>query len=166
MTKKLIVCSLMLLGLAFGHGRAQAAGPSPADAVDAFHKALRVGDAKAVLALLAPEIVIFEQGFFEPSRDAYAETHMRDDMDFARATKREVLSREAITSGDAAWVQSRTRTTGKFGDNAVDLTGAETMVLRRQADGWKIVHIHWSAHNTAPQASAAPVKPEKPGSKK
>jgi hypothetical protein len=101
-----------------------------------------------------------EQGFSETSRDTYATGHLAEDIEFARATRREVLSREAVTSGDSAWVQTLTRTRGKFSDKAVDVTGAETVILRREAEAWKILHIHWSAHNTpaAPVAEAAPAK--------
>jgi hypothetical protein len=37
------------------------------------------------------------------------------------------------------------RTTGRFNDRAVDRLTAETMVLTRGTDGWRIRHIHWSS---------------------
>jgi ketosteroid isomerase-like protein len=66
-------------------------------------------------------------------------------MEFAQATKEEVVAREAGVSGDAAWVLTRSRTTGTFREKKIDLRGTETMLLRKSADGWRIVHIHWSS---------------------
>ena len=142
---KQVAAMLLLVGLSLD---AHAAALGPAATVDAFHLALRAQDGKAALALLGPEAVVFEQGFYEASRDDYEKTSLADDLKFAATTTREVQSREAVVSGDVAWVQSLTHTRGKFGENPVDLSGAETVILRRAGDAWKIVHIHWSAHDT------------------
>ena len=152
---KQVAAVLLLLGMSLG---AHAATLGPAATVDAFHLALHAQDGKAAVALLAPEAVVFEQGFYEASRDDYEKSSLADDMKFAATTTREVQSREAIVNGDVAWVQSLTRTRGKFGESAVDLSGAETMILRRSGDAWKIVHIHWSAHDTVLRPPAAPEK--------
>lgn len=151
-----------LAGILLGAGAtAQAAAPGPADTVDAFHQAMRGGRVDAVTRLMLPEAVIFEQGFFEASRDDYARRHLGDDMTFAAATRCEVLSRESIGSGEVAWVITRSRTRGAIGGHSVDLTGAETMLLRRTPEGWRIVHIHWSAHSTP--VEPPPAADEKPG---
>lgn len=116
-----------------------------ADAVDAFHRALQRGDTAAALSLLAPDLVVFESGTPELSRDEYRSHHLSADMAFEMATRREVVTRRSGEDGTVAWVLSQTRTTGSFRGREVDRAGVETMLLRRTSDGWRIVHIHWSS---------------------
>ena len=97
----------------------EAARPAIA-VVDAFHAALGSGDAEAVLALPA-------------------------DMAFTAATTAEVTRRAAWVEGDVAWVLTEGRTTGAFNGRPVDRLTAETMILNRDGDVWRIRHIHWSS---------------------
>jgi hypothetical protein len=54
--------------------------------------------------------------------------------------------RTARIEGNLAWVASLSEFEfGKEGQIAF-IDSAETMVLRRDPEGWKIVHIHWSSH--------------------
>lgn len=122
----------------------EAAAPAVA-AVDAFHAALGSGDAAAVLALLAEDVVVLEEGGAERSRDEYAGHHLPADMTFAAATTAETTRRAAWVQGDVAWVLTEGRTTGAFNDRPVDRLTAETMVLHRDGDAWRIRHIHWSS---------------------
>lgn len=125
---------------------AAAEGPrGPKEVVAAFHDALSGGDRAKVTELLASGVIIFESGGAELSREEYASHHLGADMEFAKATKVEVVDRQAGEAGDAAWVLTRSRTTGTFKDRPVDLRGTETMLLRKTPDGWRIVHIHWSS---------------------
>ncbi|NGY05358.1 YybH family protein [Solimonas terrae] len=114
--------------------------------VGAFHADLRDNWRQGVLDLLAPDVAIFEQGFTESSRDAYADGHLDGDLAFAQATKYDVVHRESYASGDTAWVITQARTTGSFADQKVDIDNTETMILKRREGHWQIVHIHWSAH--------------------
>jgi ketosteroid isomerase-like protein len=119
---------------------------SAAAAVDAFHAALAAGDREGALARLAPEVVIFEGGGAEMSREEYAGHHLGGDMEFVRAVKTEVTDRQRHTEGDVAWVLTRTHTSGRVRDRDIDVDGVETMVLRRSGEQWRIVHVHWSSH--------------------
>ena len=119
---------------------------SAAAAVDAFHAALAAGDREGALAALDSEVVIFEGGGAEMSREEYAGHHLGGDMEFVRAVKTEVTDRQRHTEGDVAWVLTRSHTAGRFRDRDIDVDGVETMVLRRTGDQWRIVHIHWSSH--------------------
>ena len=120
----------------------------PAEVVAAFHDALSRGDRASAIELLGPDVVIFESGAAERSRKEYASHHLGADMEFAKATRREVVNREVGEAEDAAWVLTRSRTSGTFRDRPVDLRGTETMLLRKTLDGWRIVHIHWSSAKT------------------
>lgn len=130
-----------------------AAAATPAETVDAFHKALRTGDGRGALAYLARDVTVFEQGFAESSQEAYASTQLEDAAGFARQTERRVLRRESGQDAQSAWVLSMTLTTGQFGERALALEGTETVLLRREGEGWKIAHIHWSAHPRADGAA-------------
>ncbi len=101
--------------------------------------------AAAVAGLLAADVVIFESGGAELSREEYAAHHLGADMEFAKTTKVEVVDRRSGEAGDAAWVLTRSRTTGTFREQKIDLNGTETIVLRKTPQGWRIVHIHWSS---------------------
>jgi ketosteroid isomerase-like protein len=128
----------------------QAAAPdTPVAAVENFHGALAAGDRERALAWLDPEVSIFESGGAERSREEYASHHLQSDMAFASSTKTEILNRETRSSGDVAWVLSRSRTTGTFRGRDVDVEGVETMVLRQDQGRWRIVHIHWSSRRRA-----------------
>lgn len=123
---------------------------APPDAVNAFHKVLEEGDGARALALLDPEVVIFESGGVEASRDEYRLHHLPADIAFAQATEREVVHTWCEIEGDLAVVMAQTRTTGTFREREIDNRGVETIVLVRRNDGWKIVHIHWSSRRSRP----------------
>lgn len=128
-----------------GGGVVETAAAAAAETVDAFHAALKRGDTDAALALLAPGVMIYEEGGAERSRDEYASHHLGADAAFAAASEASVTRRSGVAEGDVAWVMSEGRTTGQFNGRAVDRLTVETMVLVRRAEGWRILHIHWSS---------------------
>lgn len=125
----------------------------PTEVVDAYYEAMGRGDRTAVLAQLSADVVIYEQGFAELSRDGYAKGSLSNDLTFASAVRREVLKREAWEEGNLAWVLTQALVTGDFGENRLELQNVETLVLRRTDLGWKIVHIHRSAHPRSSEES-------------
>ncbi|WP_332771338.1 nuclear transport factor 2 family protein [Phenylobacterium sp.] len=133
---------------AHGAPAALAAPQAPAEAakvIDAFHAALRQGDTAAAAALLTDAVLIFEAGGAERSKAEYASAHLPGDAVFAQAVGSELTRRTGGTSGDLAWAASEGRTRGRYKDRDVDRITTETMVLRRQAGAWRIVHVHWSS---------------------
>jgi ketosteroid isomerase-like protein len=120
-------------------------GANPVETVRAFHEALASGDSIMALGLLTEDVVIYESGGVEASREEYRSHHLPADMEFASSTVRESTLDRSGRSGDFAWVFSRSRTTGTFRDNEIDSMGTETMFLVRTSDGWRIRHIHWSS---------------------
>ncbi|HEX9728234.1 MAG TPA: nuclear transport factor 2 family protein [Gemmatimonadales bacterium] len=125
----------------------RAIAQSPDEVVRAFHEALARADSGAALAVLDPDVVIYESGGVESSRDEYRTHHLEADMAFASATTRAVTATRADVRDAVAIVLSQSRTTGTFRDREIDASGTETMLLRRTPDGWRIVHIHWSSRN-------------------
>ena len=116
-----------------------------AASVDAFHAALRRGDTKAAVALLADDVLIFESGEVERSKTEYAGHHLGADAAFAAAVPSMLTRRSGQSNGAMAWVASEGKTSGTYKGKPIDLATTETMVLRRVGKGWRIVQIHWSS---------------------
>jgi len=131
-----------------GHSAAGSVAAEAADAattVDAFHAALKAGDEAGALTFLAQDVMIFEGGGAERSREEYAAHHLGSDAAFSAATEASVTRRSGWASGDVAWIVTEGRTAGQFNGRAVNLVTTETMVLKRGPEGWRIQHIHWSS---------------------
>lgn len=141
-------------GVPAGSGRASSsrtAAAQPGDsaavaaAVDAYDRALATGDSAAALALLAPDAVILESGGVE-TRDEYRGHHLPGDIAYARAVRSVRGPVRVAVQGDVAWATSTSTTQGTYRGRAVNSTGAELMVLSRDARGaWTIRAIHWSS---------------------
>ena len=71
---------------------------------------------------------------------------MKSDMAFLEQMDREVIGQDASVQGNAAWIVTESRIHGRYKEQDIDLVSTETAVLERGADGWKIVHLHWSSH--------------------
>ncbi len=120
-------------------------GSNAAGVADAFEAAIVKGDEATAKTLLAPDVLIYESGGQETSRDEYAAHHMKGDMAFLAGSKREVLSRASGGNDQHAWVTTRSRITGRHKDKDVDILSTESMMLKNTSEGWRIVHIHWSS---------------------
>jgi ketosteroid isomerase-like protein len=122
----------------------------PADAagavatVDGFAKALKARDFETIQSSLDPAVIVLEAGGAERSRDEYMGQHAIADALSMSKAEVTLLHRTARSNGDTAWVVSETKTRMNADTQDVVL-GTETMILRNTADGWKIVHIHWSS---------------------
>jgi ketosteroid isomerase-like protein len=163
--KQFLLCAALATLLAAPAGAAPAAAaasftPGPVAAVEAFHAALKGGDAAAALRLLSPAVTIYEQGFVDQTRSDYAGAHVAADSAFAQGTEYQLLERRIIWLGDnAACVISRSHTSGSFQGHAINLVGTETMVLEHAGGAWVIDHIHWSAHPADGELKPAADKP-------
>ena len=118
---------------------------TPAETVLAFHEAIAALDTVQSLDYLHPDVIIFESGRAEMSREEFASGHLGADMSFAAETNREVTYSQTIMEGNVAVVMNRTATSGMMGDREINSVGVETVTLRREGGEWKIVHIHWSS---------------------
>jgi len=126
------------------------AAADAAKVVDGFKAAMSAGDAAAALSFLADDTVVYEVGHVEHSKAQFASEHLEADIEFSKAVKGVVTRRTGHASGDLAWVASEGRTNGRFKDRDIDRITTETMVLRRDPQGWRIVHIHWSSRAPTP----------------
>jgi len=143
---------LVLAWLIAGPAAAQGAR-LPAEAVDAFHAALRNKDTAGALSLLDRGLVVFEFGGVDPTVEAYALTHLPFDMDLAVASQWKLETRRVGGEGNERWVLSTYRVIGKQADGtAIDQVTLETVILRRTAGLFRIVHFHWSTSDAGFQA--------------
>ncbi|UUZ46830.1 hypothetical protein LP420_23980 [Massilia sp. B-10] len=55
---------------------AAALAATPSETVTAFHAAIHAGDKERALALMSPDIMIYESGYVGRSRDEYASHHL------------------------------------------------------------------------------------------
>lgn len=118
---------------------------------EAFHRALSAGDEAAVASLLAPEVLIYESGGQESSREEYMSHHMKGDMAFLGKSQLQVIERKHGTTGGLGWVATRSRITGVHRDKPVDIYSTESLVLERRPEGWRIVHVQWSSRPVEPK---------------
>jgi len=133
--------------------RPAGAGSVPSDAaaitaaVNGFHDALRRGDSKAALNLLAPDAVILESGSAQ-TREEYAREHLAEDIAFVKAVPgtRSMLSIKQ--EGNVAWTTATTQSAGTSNGREVNSAGVELMVLTKTKAGWRIRAIHWSSHRS------------------
>ncbi len=130
----------------------------PVGAASAFAAALSRGDEATVKSLLAEDVVIYESGGQESSREEYASHHMKSDMAFLAGLAVKLVERKQGGNDDLAWVLTRSRIIGMYKGKAVDLHSTESLVLKRVSGVWRIVHIHWSSQpaTTAAPATALP----------
>ena len=123
-----------------------------AKTVDDYHAALSSGDSTRALALLAPDAVILESGGME-TRAEYRSHHLSGDIAFAKAVKSERSPVQVRIEGNTAWTSSTSITQGTYNGRAINSSGAESMVLTKGPDGWRIRAIHWSSRTRRPPAS-------------
>ncbi len=117
----------------------------PTRIANAFAAALAKGDEAMVRSLLAEDVVIYESGGQESSRREYTSHHMKSDMAFLAALKIQVLEQTHGGDDEVAWVLTRSRLSGTYEGKAVDLYSTESLVLKRSAGKFRIVHVHWSS---------------------
>ena len=129
----------------------------PADAVDAFHAALKKKDTAAALSLLDRGLVVFEFGVVDPTVEAYAFRHLPFDIDVAAVSAWSIESRRVGGEGNERWVLTTYHVTGRQADGSpIDQITLETMILRRTSDLFRIVHMHWSTNDPKFQALSQP----------
>jgi hypothetical protein len=120
------------------------------EAVDRFSAALAAGNLVAAGAELAPEVLILEAGGAERSAEEYLGGHAKGDAAFLKQAHVQLLQRTASVHGDLVWVASESELHVSRDGKPATVLSAETMLVRRSEEGWKIVHIHWSSRTKAP----------------
>lgn len=119
-----------------------------AGVVNRYHAALSAGDSAAALALLAPDVMILESGGVE-TRAEYRSHHLAGDIAFAKGVAGVRTPLQVHVVGDVAWTVGTSTTQGQYKSRQINSVGAESMVLSRTKEGWRIRSIHWSSRSRA-----------------
>ena len=122
-----------------------AAAEAAVDVAERFNTALSSEDLATVGSLLAPDVLILESGGAEHSREEYLGHHAISDAAFLKDAHRQLLRQRARTAGEFAWVGTESELHAQKDGKPLTVLSTETMVLKQTADGWRIVHIHWSS---------------------
>ena len=113
--------------------------------IASFEAALRAGDFARVSTLLDPHVLVLEAGGAERSREEYLAEHAKADADFLKGVRSDESRNAVKVAGDVAWSTKTSVLQFERDGKPAAVNAAETMILRRGPDGWKIVHIHWSS---------------------
>jgi hypothetical protein len=111
--------------------------------IEGFKNALTEGRPEAAMGFLHPDTRIFESGHAEQSEE-YRAGHLEADIAFLQSVASETTWYRLQVGSDLALYMSEYRTHGTFRGRDIDSHGTETIVLVRTAEGWQILHIHWS----------------------
>lgn len=122
-----------------------AAATAAVAVAERFSTALSTGDLATVGSLLAPDVLILESGGAERSREEYLGHHAVSDAAFLKGAHRQLLRQRARVAGEFAWVGTESELHAQKDGKPLTVQSTETMVLKQTADGWRIVHIHWSS---------------------
>lgn len=118
---------------------------SPEASAATFRAALKAGNAKAAMAELADDVVIFESGHVERSRADYQAEHFIEDMKFLKSAKVQDLRQRVQVEGNTATIQHESRVDAMSKGKPVVLYSLETLVMNKIDNDWRITHIHWSS---------------------
>ncbi len=84
---------------------------------------------------------MLEGGNAELSADQYLALHAKQDAEFLKTATVDTGYRRARVHGDLAWVASLTEVQTEHEGKPLTIDGAESMVLKRVENGWRIVHF-------------------------
>jgi ketosteroid isomerase-like protein len=115
------------------------------ETIEGFEDALRAGDFAKVSSLLHADVLVLESGGAERSREEYLATHARADAEFLKGVTSSEGTSSVRVSGELAWATNTSQLRFERDGKARGADAAETMILQRGPEGWKIVHIHWSS---------------------
>lgn len=113
--------------------------------LERFSTALAEGDVASAAEFLAPDVLILESGGAEHSRQEYLSGHARHDAEFLKSAGVTLKWRKASASGGLVWVGSESEIRTERNGKPLLIHSTESAILSNTADGWRIVHLHWSS---------------------
>jgi ketosteroid isomerase-like protein len=110
-------------------------------AIEVFYTAMKKGDSKAAMAMLAPDAMFVESGRRE-TRQQYEESHLPGDIEFEKDNTGKRGEWTIKVNGDTAWGIATTT----YDAADVPFSSTQLAVVTRGEDGkWLIRSIHWSS---------------------
>lgn len=120
-----------------------------ASVLESFYGAIKRGDPKAAMSVIAPDAMFVESGKLE-TREQYEMNHLPLDIDFERQITGKRGPLRITFADDTAWIIATTEYDGKVDGGRVSFASSQLMVLTKDADVWKIRSIHWSSRPLEP----------------
>ena len=110
-------------------------------AIESFYAAMKKGDPKAAMAIIAPDAGFVESGRRE-TRQQYEESHLPADIEFEKDNTGTRGPWTITINGDTAWGIASTT----YDAAAPPFVSTQLAVVTRGDDGrWLIRSIHWSS---------------------
>jgi ketosteroid isomerase-like protein len=110
-------------------------------AIESFSAAMKKGDSKAAMALIAPDAGFVESGRRE-TRQQYEDSHLPGDIEFEKDNTGTRGPWTITINGDTAWGIASTT----YDAAAPPFVSTQLAVVTRGEDGkWLIRSIHWSS---------------------
>ena len=114
-------------------------------AIESFYAAMKKGDPKAAMAMIAPDAMFIESGRIE-TRQQYEESHLPADIEFEKQITGKRSPWQITVNGDTAWGLASTEFQGTFNGRDLAFVSRQLAVVTRGDDGkWLIRSIHWSS---------------------
>lgn len=133
---------------------------APADAaitqvLDREAEAFRKGDLAGVSACWETEDTssVIESGHANWGWVDYRDHHLKHELAGMKITDHKRTNLRIVAGPDMALVTFEFRLQGTYKERAFDMSGMESVVLRRRDGVWRIVHVHASAPPRKPVAS-------------
>lgn len=108
-----------------------------------FHHALRQGELREILPLLAQDVMVTRACFPNKNEILHDQYRLSEHITYFDDTRLNVLLQDILIKNSCAWVFSTIEAVGIKESHYINIIGVETMVLKRELLGWKIGHIHW-----------------------
>ncbi len=106
---------------------------------------MKSSDLKQAGSLLADDVLILERGGAERSREEYLGGHAKHEDAFLKEAHIQIKQRTARCKWRHAWGGTESELHGTRQGKPVAVRSTETLVLRRDANGWRLVRSHWSS---------------------
>ena len=126
--------------------------------IERFESALAARELAKIEPLVAPEIVVLENGGRNDGWPDFRDNHLVPEMkEPASPSKSEII--KIAATDEMGWGYSKTllSLTRPTGEN-VEATLWSAYVVEKRADGWKIALLDWSIRVPKPAPLAPPVK--------
>ncbi len=113
------------------------------EAVDGFFAAANRGKWDEAARFMAPEFKIFTDGASTFDRPTYVALLKADDLKVTDVGLSEIES-SVSSDGSLGWIRYKALVKATSNGKPADVRTAETMVLARRPEGWRIVQAHAS----------------------
>ena len=141
--KRLVLAVAFMIALA-GLPAAEAQDADLNQAIERYNRAFKAKDVETIKTLLAPEVLLYEHSVRNDGLQDVFENHLKPEIVEFENLQLDFSDLRVTPGADLALVTRQYKISGRLRGRDISAGGNETMVWRRKATEWKIVHIHYS----------------------